>query len=1142
MTTTVETIVEGTAIEVSANTPLPAGGTTGQALAKKSNTSFDYEWKTISGSGTGDMLKSVYDPDGDNKISYVDLSNKPTFATVATSGVYSDLTGKPALGTAAPLNAPVSGNAASGEVVKGNDTRLSDPRAPLTHTHFVSDVSGLQTALDGKQPAGADLTAIDSLAGTSGFLKKTAADTWALDTSSYITGINSSDVTTALGYTPYNSTNPNNYTANLGTLTNFTFSNANGFSGTVLNSSTTPSLTLSLQNATNTQSGQLTSTDWITFNNKQPLLVSGTNIKTINGNSLLGSGDIAIAGGGGGSTNLSLNNFTIVSFDILSDTGTDVTLPQATPALAGLLSAADKTKLNNLATVATTASAADLSTGTLAATRLPAFTGEVVTSVGSSVTTISAGAVTLAKMANLPTSSLIGRSTAGAGVPETISVGSGLALSGGVLSSTAGGGSVTTVSVTSANGMSGSVATATSTPAITLSTTVTGIVKGNGTAFSAAVAGTDYLAPSGNGSALTGITSSQISGVEALSNKDANNGYAGLTSFRINFKNVANTFTSFLTNSNTAARTYTFRDRDGTIADAVDLAGKANINGATFSGKITTVASNTSGSGLNLPAGTAPSVPVDGDIWSTATGVFAQVNGTTSSFRGTNTGDSSTSVTGLLKGNGTIISAATAGTDYLVPSGNGSALTGITSGQISGLGTGATATVTTSTTDTTASRIIKVGDYGIASAPVSSDNWDTTTASGKYRNTLTSATGVPEATAGLLMSHTFIDSNTATQMAWNTTTGVVYVRNKASGTWGSWASATGGAGGVTDGDKGDITVSSSGNVWTIDNSVVSLAKMANMATGSLLGRSTAGSGAPEVITVGSGLTLSGGTLTASGAGVTDGDKGDITVSASGATWTVDNSAITYAKMQNISATDKLLGRATAGAGVIEEITLTAAGRALIDDADNTAQRTTLGLGTAATATLTTSTTDTTTSRVVKVGDFGVGSAPVVSTNWDTVTASGRYTNTGTSDTGIPAAVAGLVLSHTYIDSTTAGQIAWNISNGNVWIRNKASSTWGAWALLGSGGGITRSVVSTSGSVTLDGSSLTDVVCLVTGAHTITLPTAVSNLNRYTIKNKHSANITVDTTSSQTIDGTTTISIAPQSAVDIISDNANWNII
>ena len=54
-------------------------------------------------------------------------------------------------------------------------------------------------------------------------------------------------------------------------------------------------------------------------------------------------------------------------------------------------------------------------------------------------------------------------------------------------------GTVTSVSVVSANGLAGTVATATTTPAITLSTTVTGLLKGNGTAISAAVANIDYV-------------------------------------------------------------------------------------------------------------------------------------------------------------------------------------------------------------------------------------------------------------------------------------------------------------------------------------------------------------------------------------------------------------------------------------------------------------------------------------------------------------------------------------------------------------------------------------------------------------------------------------------------------------------------
>jgi hypothetical protein len=60
---------------------------------------------------------------------------------------------------------------------------------------------------------------------------------------------------------------------------------------------------------------------------------------------------------------------------------------------------------------------------------------------------------------------------------------------------------VSTVSVVSANGLAGTVANATTTPAITLSTTITGVLKGNGTAISAAVSGTDY-APATSGTSI----------------------------------------------------------------------------------------------------------------------------------------------------------------------------------------------------------------------------------------------------------------------------------------------------------------------------------------------------------------------------------------------------------------------------------------------------------------------------------------------------------------------------------------------------------------------------------------------------------------------------------------------------------------
>jgi len=85
-----------------------------------------------------------------------------------------------------------------------------------------------------------------------------------------------------------------------------------------------------------------------------------------------------------------------------------------------------------------------------------------------------------------------------------------------------GSGTVTSVSVVSANGLAGTVANATSTPAITLSTSITGVLKGNGTAISAATAGTDYVAPGGalgtpSSGTLTNATDLPIStGVSGL--------------------------------------------------------------------------------------------------------------------------------------------------------------------------------------------------------------------------------------------------------------------------------------------------------------------------------------------------------------------------------------------------------------------------------------------------------------------------------------------------------------------------------------------------------------------------------------------------------------------------------------------------
>lgn len=94
-------------------------------------------------------------------------------------------------------------------------------------------------------------------------------------------------------------------------------------------------------------------------------------------------------------------------------------------------------------------------------------------------------------------------------------------------------------------------------------------LAGLSTATNAAIAAADTVL------GALGKLQKQIS--DQLAAKDATGGYAGLTLFKINFKNAANTFTSFLANANTAARTYTFPDKDGTVAMTSDVGGGAVV-------------------------------------------------------------------------------------------------------------------------------------------------------------------------------------------------------------------------------------------------------------------------------------------------------------------------------------------------------------------------------------------------------------------------------------------------------------------------------------------------------------------------------------------------------------------------------------
>jgi hypothetical protein len=129
---------------------------------------------------------------------------------------------------------------------------------------------------------------------------------------------------------------------------------------------------------------------------------------------------------------------------------------------------------------------------------------------------------------------------------------------------------------------------------------------------------------------------------------------------------------------------------------------------------------------------------------------------------------------------------------------------------------------------------------------------------------------------------------------------------------------------------------------------------------------------------------------------------------------LDSAAVTYDKIQNVSGTDRLLGRLSAGVGSIEEIACTAAGRALLDDADAATQRTTLGLGTISTA-------DGTWTN----GSSFSGTSSGTNTGDQTITLTGDVTGTGTGSFATTITASAVTEAAIATNAVTTGKILAN---------------------------------------------------------------------------------------------------------------------
>jgi len=464
------TPTQGTVIEVTGTAPVVStGGISPNISMAAANTSTDgyltsTDWNTFNNKAPATSGVSILYGNGSGGFSNVSTGSGISFvagvlSATGSGGTITSVTATAPIASSGGFTPNISINAAYGDTV--------NPYAAKTANYVLAGpTSGAAAVPAFRALVAADIPSLPYGSGTVTSVAALTLGTTGTDLTSTVANGTTTPVITlnvptasatnrgALSSTDWTTFN----NKGSGTVTSVT-----GTSPVVSSGGTTPAI--SMPAATTSVSGYLTSTDWNTFNGKQP---AGTYVTSVTG-----TAPVVSSGG----------------------TTPAISMAAASTSVSGYLTSTDWNTFNGkgsgtVTSVSFTGGIITVATGTTT----PAFT---VAGTSGGIPYFASG-TTWASSAALTQYGIVYGGGAGA-APVATAAGT----TGQVLTATTGGaptwaapatsGTVTTVSVVSANGFAGTVATDTTTPAITLTTSITGLLKGNGTAISAAVANIDYV-------------------------------------------------------------------------------------------------------------------------------------------------------------------------------------------------------------------------------------------------------------------------------------------------------------------------------------------------------------------------------------------------------------------------------------------------------------------------------------------------------------------------------------------------------------------------------------------------------------------------------------------------------------------------